>query len=140
VIRFLLRIAFWLSIVVLLLPSDPAKRGDNGRTQVGPTEAFEVAHAALDDARDFCARRPDTCVVGSQAFQTFGQKAQHGAKLLYEFLSNRFAETPPSPRGEARVGGANERPGRHTLTPEDMAPGWNGPGRKSMPLPPRRPA
>ena len=138
--RFLLRVAFWLTIVVLLLPADPGKRSDDGRGQVGAVEALGAAQAVVEDARDFCARRPETCVVGSQAFQTFGQKAQHGAKLLYEFLSDRFAETASSaPRGETRLGGNNEQPGRHTLKPEDMAPGWNGPERKPVPLPLRRP-
>jgi hypothetical protein len=138
--RFLLKVAFWLTIVVLLLPADPARKDGDGRGQVGAIEAFGVAQAAVEDASEFCARRPGACETGSQAFQTFGQKAQHGAKMLYEFLSDRFADDNSStPRGATRTGAAEERPGRHTLMPRDMIPGWNGPG-KPVPVPPRRPA
>jgi hypothetical protein len=138
--RFLIKVALWLSIVVLLLPGDPASRGDSDRSQVGPIEALGAAQAAVEDASGFCERQPEACEVGSQAFQSFGEKAQHGAKLLYEFLSARFAgKSDVAPRSTGSI--KNERrPGQHTLTPEDLAPGWNGPGLRPTPMPPRRPA
>jgi hypothetical protein len=141
VIRFLFKAAFWLTIIVLLLPADPARRGDREKAQVGAVEAFGAAQAAVEDASEFCRRRPEACEVGSQAFQTFGQKAQHGAKLLYEFLSKRFAESSslPASRSDARAG-PSEWPGRHTLKPEDTVSPWNGPDHRAVPLPPRRPA
>lgn len=134
---FLLRVAFWLSIVVILLPSDPASRKDSTHAQVSPFEAIGAAQAAVQDARGFCARRPEACEIGSQAFQTFGQKAQHGTKILYEFLADRFGETSAGRKAESD---AAERPGRHTLTPADATPNWNSPEMRPVPLPPRRPA
>ncbi|MEX2129775.1 MAG: DUF5330 domain-containing protein [Xanthobacteraceae bacterium] len=135
--RFLVKVAFWLTIVVLLLPADAAKQGEPARAQVGPIEALGAAQAAVEDASAFCSRKPEACVIGSQAFQTFGEKAQHGAKLLYEFLSARFtAKTEPA-TGSIKT---QPRPGQHTLTPDDMAPTWNGPGPRPVPIPPRRPA
>ena len=137
--RFLIKVAFWLSIVVVLLPVDPASRADKDRAQVGPVEALGVAQAAVEDASGFCARQPDACEVGSQAFQTFGGKAQHGAKLLYEFLSARFAaKTDAAPRNTGSIK-TEQRPGQHTLTPDDLAPSWGGPGDKPVPVPRRRP-
>jgi hypothetical protein len=139
---FLLRTAFWLSIVVLLLPADPGKR-DSARPQVGTLETLGVAQAALEDARGFCARRPEACDVGSLALHSFGEKAQYGAKLVYEFLSDKLGESP-APNRQSET--APERPGRHTLTPADVTPTWNAsqqPGNgepRAIPVPPRKPA
>lgn len=139
--RFLIKVAFWLSIVVLLLPADSARHGETAGQQVGALEAFGAAQAAVEDATDFCARRPEACEVGAQAFQTFGEKAQYGAKLLYEFLSSRFAAKTESSTPIATGSIKSEiRPGRHTLTPADMAPAWHGPDANPVPVPPRRPS
>jgi len=138
---FLLRVAFWLSVVVILLPSAPTSKTDPGRPPIGAVEALGAAQAAVEDARGFCSRRPDACETGSQAFHTFGQKAQHGAKILYEFLSDRFAEAPAAaPRKDREETGSIARPGRHTLSAEDALPGWRGPESRPVPLPPRRPS
>ena len=98
--RFLLKAAFWLTIVALFLPA-----GENAKSsapQVGASEAISAAGAAVADARQFCSRQPDVCVVGSQAASVLGQKAQNGAKMLYEFLSDRLGpdETGSVPAGE----------------------------------------
>jgi hypothetical protein len=138
---FLLRVAFWLSVVVIFLPSAPASKTDPARPQIGAVEALGAAQAAVEDARGFCSRRPDACVTGSQALHTFGQKAQNGARILYEFLSDRFAEAPAAtPRKDREETGSITRPGRHTLTAEDSLPGWRGPEARPVPLPPRRPS
>jgi hypothetical protein len=134
---FMLRVAFWLSIVVILLPSDPARKLDNGHAQISPIEALGAAQAAVQDATGFCDRKPAACQIGSQALETFGQKAQYGSKFLYEFLSEHFGETPNSHKAENNV---IEQPGRNTLKPADLAPGWSSPDHRRVPLPPRRPA
>jgi hypothetical protein len=140
--RFLFKVAFWLTIVVLLMPADSDRRADS-RAQVGPVEAFGVAQAAVDDAREFCRRQPEACEVSAHAFQTFGEKAQHAAKLLYEFLSRQFAETPRTATVPLRTTTGSiprAQPGRHTLTPADMEPAWAAPAPRPVPMPPRRPA
>jgi hypothetical protein len=101
--RFLLRAAFWLSIVVLLLPASPSAPGASGPSA---TEAMSAANAAMSDVSHFCARQPDACAVGSQALNQFGHKAQTGAKLLYEFLTDKLGPDEHT---------ASTRPGRrHT--------------------------
>lgn len=132
---FMLRVAFWLSIVVILLPSDPARKLDGGHAQISPIEALGAAQAAVQDASGFCNRKPEACQIGSQALETFGQKAQYGSKFLYEFLSERFGETPDSHKNEVV-----EQPGRNTLKPADITPSWSNPDHRHVPLPPRRPA
>ena len=133
--RFFIKAAFWLTVVVLLLPSEPAKQGQTA--QVSPLEALGAAQAAVEDASGFCERNPDACTIGSQAFQSFGEKAQYGAKLLYEFLSARFTgETAPVATGSIS---APHKPGRHTLTQSDLEPAWTGAEPNYVPVPPKRP-
>ena len=88
--RFLLKLAFWLTVVVLLLPSDRAQQGAPA-PQISTIEAVSASGAVVSDVRQFCARQPDACAVGSQALVQFGYKAQAGAKMLYEFLSDQLS-------------------------------------------------
>jgi len=135
--RFLLKVAFWLTIVVLLLPVDTKQ---DQRARVSPLEALGAAQAAVEDASAFCTRKPEACEIGAQAFQTFGEKALQGAKLLYEFLAVRFTDKADVPaRGATGSIKREPRPGEHTLTPNDLEPAWNGPGAPPVPVPPRRP-
>ncbi|MCC6946891.1 MAG: DUF5330 domain-containing protein [Bradyrhizobiaceae bacterium] len=136
--RFLFKVAFWLAIVILLLPVDTAKRDDAAR--VSPIEALGAAQAAVEDATAFCSRKPEACEVGAQAFQTFGEKALQGAKLLYEFLAARFTDTTDASRSATGSIKRESRPGEHTLTPQDLEPAWNEPGPRAVPVPPRRPS
>jgi hypothetical protein len=85
--RFLLRAAFWLSVVVLLLPASPSTPAASGPSAAA---AMLAANAAVADMRHFCSRQPDACAVGSQALNQFGHKAQTGAKLLYDFLTDKL--------------------------------------------------
>jgi hypothetical protein len=123
--KFLLKAAFWLTIVVLLLPSSEKNAS---APQVGATEAVSAASAAVSDMRQFCTRQPEACAVGSQAAVTLGQKAQTGAKMLYDFLTDKVG---PSETGsvtpKAEHTGSTAQPPQNTLTPEDMAPAWRGP-------------
>jgi hypothetical protein len=125
--RFLLRLAFWLGVVLVLLPSGGSQPAPPG--QVSSSEAFSAARAAVSDMRGFCERQPDACVVGSQAATTVGYRLQAGAKVLYEFLNEQFgqaesatsavtAKAPPIPPA---------RPSQNTLTAADLAPAWRGP-------------
>src|SRR5262245_5922701 len=84
--KFLFKAAFWLTIVVLLLPSSEK---NTSAPQVGATEAVSAASAAVSDMRQFCTRQPEACAVGSQAAMALGQKAQTGAKMLYDFLTDK---------------------------------------------------
>lgn len=128
---FLLRVAFWLSIVVVLLPAGP--KTDPDAPAVSTFEAIGAAQAAIKDARGFCQREPEACAVGSQALQVFGQKAQNGARMLYELLSSSSETKQDGPTG------STPRPGRDTLTADDRALPWLGPQKTANPqVPPRR--
>jgi hypothetical protein len=128
--KFLVKVAFWLTIVVLLLPARE-QQSTAPAPPVDATEAVSAASAAVSDMRHFCSRQPDACTVGSQAAVAFGQKAQTGAKLLYEFLRDRLGPNESGavavkPTDRRAVGGTGQ-PSQHTLTPDDLAPAWRGP-------------
>ncbi len=124
---FLLRTAFWLSIVLALLPTG-GSQPKSKEASINPIEAVSAAGAAVSDLSGFCARQPDACVVGAQAASAFGQRAQAGAKMVYEFLSEKMA---PSETGSVAPAKAAHTAGtktmQHTLTPADLQPAWRGP-------------
>jgi Family of unknown function (DUF5330) len=114
---FLLRAAFWLTIVLALLPTGSAVSTAGG-PQVG--EAISAAGAAVADVRHFCARQPDACEVGSQVVAMIGQRAQAGAKMLYD----RYIEHS-GPTETGSLSGAKPEPVAGPAMPitTDRAPG-----------------
>src|ERR1700720_4423048 len=93
---FLLRMAFWLSVVLVLLPSGGSQRTATASapsTELGAVEAVSAASATVSDMRGFCARQPEACAVGSQAAVAFGQRAQAGARMVYDFINERAGQT-----------------------------------------------
>lgn len=125
---FLLRVAFWLSIVLVLLPSGTPKTATQ-TASVGPIEAVSAAGAAVSDMSQFCDRQPEACVVGAQAAQAFGQRAQAGARMVLDFINEKMNETGSiKPAGKAEPA----RPSQHTLKASDMQPGWRGPAPRSV--------
>jgi uncharacterized protein DUF5330 len=123
---FLLRVAFWLGVVLVLLPtggSEPLPK-----SQVSAGEAFSAAKAAVSDMQQFCARQPSVCEVGSQTAVTLGQRAQVGAKMLYEFLQERFgSDESIAAQSTGSVPLPTVKPSQHTLRPDDLSPPWRGP-------------
>jgi hypothetical protein len=120
---FLIKAAFWLTILLLLLPTD-------GQQQ---NQVYGTAEAAVKDVASFCERNPETCATGKNAFDVLVQKAQFGARMLMDLI-----------KGDARTGQAEQAtaddagvmplkpalwdtPG-DTLSPEDREAGWGGPG------------
>jgi Family of unknown function (DUF5330) len=128
---FLLRMAFWLSIVLILLPSG-TQRGPATTSQVGAADALSAASATVHDLKGFCTREPDACTVGSQLATTLGYRAQAGAKILYDFLTDAMAprETGSLADDSDKSPLANSSPqqaSQSTLTPADLSPPWRGP-------------
>lgn len=139
VMFFLLRMAFWLGIVCLLLPSGGAKT-TSPDAQIDATQAVTLASAAVSDARGFCERQPDACAIGGKVAVALGHKAEAGARTLYEFISAKLSEKPaPAEKTADKSSGEMVpvmAPGNGTLTQADMRPAWHAP----VPLPPRREA
>ena len=137
VMFFLLRIAFWLGVVCVLLPSGRPKNDE----QIDAAQAITVASAAVSDARGFCDRQPRACVEGGAVATAIGHKAEAGARTLYQFISAKLTDKPVAADPEVAAKSA-EKPavvpvsarGHGTLTGADLQPAYHAP----VPLPPRR--
>jgi hypothetical protein len=109
---FLIRIVFWLSIVVILLPGDP--QSDTPPPRVTVFETLSSFRAVAADFSGFCDRNPDVCVTGGTALKAFAEKAQNGARVLFRYLDE----------GVDPVGTEDDQ---DTLTDRDRSPAWQGP-------------
>jgi hypothetical protein len=125
---FLLRVAFWLSIVLILLPTGGSQPVP--QSQVSAGEAISAAKAAVSDMQHFCERQPGVCEVGSQTAVTLGQRAQVGAKMLYEFLQE-WLSSNEAVNSTGSVPSTAGNPSQHTLRPADLSPPWHKPTREA---------
>lgn len=157
---FLLRTAFWLTIVFALLPGHP-KTGTEAAgttaaagaavtaTGIDPVEALGAASAAVSDASGFCGRQPQACAIGAEVIAAIGARAEAGARMALAYVGTQIAEEKRKVAERAQG-----RPSTDTLTADDLGPTWQGQppvsaspmavGREMqrilVPLPPKRPA
>lgn len=150
---FLLRMAFWLGLVLVLLPTDKTPDSDKG-LQIGASDAISAATAAMSDMSQFCNRQPAACVVGGQAATVIGERAQSGAKKVYQFITDKAdkneKKVPDStdkagkkaPDHTGSIGTPDDRTTgeaeiaavvRQTLTQDDLAIDWQPPGATAAP-------
>src|SRR5262245_15118150 len=122
--RFILRMAFWLSVILILLPSGGSQPAP--KVNFSAADAVSAAGATVSDMKQFCGRQSEACAVGSQVAAALGHRAQAGAKMLYEFLSEQFGPSDTGALAKSS-GGKTARQSQHTLTPADIAPAWRGP-------------
>jgi hypothetical protein len=122
---FLLRMAFWLGLVLVLLPREKTPESEK-LPQLGASQAVSAATAAVSDMGQFCKRQPAACEVGGKAASVIGQRAQDGARKLYQIITDK---RPPDHTGS--IDGAAHAPDtlaeaapRDTLTPDDLAVEW----------------
>ena len=128
---FLIRTTFWLSVVILLLPTPESMK--TPETGFGTPPAVSAASAAMSDMGQFCARQPAACKVGSQALTQFGYQAQASAKRVYDFLTEKMqTQNGTATAAPARAVPSDIGPAvRGTLTEADMATTWRGPQRQA---------
>ncbi len=131
---FLLRLAFWIGLVLVLLPRDKSPDADK-TPQINASEAISAATAAVNDMSQFCKRQPAACEVGGQAATVIGQRAQGGAKKLYQIITDKPDKSDKSdkhaPDHTGSIGGmeseaAQAEAAHDTLTPDDMQIEWQG--------------
>lgn len=120
---FLIRLAFWVGLAVLLLPTDERQQA----------RLYTTAVATVERATTFCDRNAKICAGAGELWATFVKKAEFGARMAIDLVGNSARKDesaepqvqPAADRGrpaEARLGPAP----RGTLTPSDLAPAWRG--------------
>jgi hypothetical protein len=128
---FLLRMAFWLGLVLVLLPREKTPESDKV-PQVGASEAVSAATAAVSDMGQFCKRQPAACEVGGQAATAIGQRAQDGARQLYKIITDKKPVTDKKPDHTSSIDPADDAEAAvalpaDALTADDMAIEWRLP-------------
>ena len=121
---FLMRMAFWLGLVLVLLPTEKTPQ-DAKLPQIGATEAVTAAGAAMSDVSQFCVRQPAACEIGSQAATVIGHRAQAGARKVYQMITEK------KPDHTGSIGRSDDASSQFapadTLTLNDLKADWRGP-------------
>ncbi len=115
---FLIRTAFWLSLFILLLPTDEQDK----------RVVYSNAEAVVSDLHTFCTRNPDVCEASKSAAHTFSLKAKFAAKMLMDFWNEKAGSTiVPASDWANRRPSFFRRSAQNSLTSEDMRPSWSIP-------------
>jgi uncharacterized protein DUF5330 len=142
---FLLRMTFWLGLVLVLLPRDKTPESEK-LPQISVSDAVQAATAAVSDMGRFCKRQPQACEVGGQAATVIGARAQDGARKIYRSVTDKKPEEkkpddkksegdskqPAEHTGSIGVAEGDNPPSvemapRDTLTADDLATDWHLP-------------
>ncbi len=131
---FLLRMAFWLGLVLVLLPREKTPESEK-LPQIGVSQAVQAATAAVSDMSQFCKRQPAACEVGGQAATVIGVRAQEGARKLYQTITDKKSpdtdkKTPDHTGSIDSVDAGDpalaDTAPRDTLTADDLVAEWRG--------------
>ena len=136
---FLLRMAFWLGLVLVLLPREKTPESQK-LPQIDASQAVQAVTATVSDMGQFCKRQPQACEVGGQAATVIGVRAQEGARKLYHSVTDKKPDTDKKPEGDKKapdhtgsIGGPGDSDSAlvqtapsDTLTAEDLAVEWRG--------------
>jgi len=121
---FLLRTAFWLTVVILILPADKPNTQTSETNQAGYNvnagSLYTAARNTVSDIASICERNPGVCETGQAALNTFGEKARTGAKMMMDFVSDRTGDSSSSAPQQRQTS-------QNTLIPRDREPNWGGP-------------
>jgi len=85
---FLIRIAFWFSLVLLALPLGPQGEA----ASVGPVQALQAASEALNDMTGMCDRRPEICRTERRPSRRSRARAREGARIAVGMLADKGGE------------------------------------------------
>jgi hypothetical protein len=77
----------------------------------------------------FCKRQPAACEVGGQAATVIGQRAQAGARKLYQIITDKRSPDHTGSIGSIETSDPSlaEMGPHDTLTPDDLTAEWRVP-------------
>ncbi|PZQ17004.1 MAG: hypothetical protein DI565_06350 [Ancylobacter novellus] len=121
---FLLRIAFWVCLLLMFLPFGSNLKSDGpgaqDRASIDAMAALAAAGATISDVGGFCTRQPGACDVGQQALKIVGERAAAGAQAVQNYLASDSAPAKPAASAPAATS-------RGTLSAADRKPAWRDP-------------
>ena len=123
---FLVRSAFWLALLVALVPSDP---GEQARM-------YQTTSYALHQAVTFCDRNAAICKEAQAHWAVFKDKAAIGARMAGDLVNERL--TKPASLPAAAPGPSlpplleQPQPAADTLRAADREPAWRVRARSQL--------
>lgn len=155
----ILRTAFWLSAIIILLPAGNDNTPGGGKpgetAQVSPEQVVVAATSTASDVSEFCSRQPGVCKTGSAVAGLFEAKAKNGVSLIYNWATETNVISQANAQGayqeanlatsgspdltrliatissEGPIKAKNNRSRQNTLEPADLIPEWSAPKRKT---------
>jgi Family of unknown function (DUF5330) len=133
---FLIRVAFWVGLAVLLLPTDERQQA----------RLYGTAIATVERVTTFCDRNAQACAAGAELWAAFVKKAEFGARMAIDMATSggrkdedaapartQPTSAPANARTKAEAKPEPQVPApkmpasvRGTLTPADLTPTWRG--------------
>ena len=110
-IRFVLKSAFFLGLVAMVMPSLTGRSSEAGTSSTG-IDVFSTlsgAQAALSDLSGFCGRAPDACAAGGDLARFAAERVGDGIQMAYGFLD---ASVDPRSTLQKRFAGVDPKAGR----------------------------
>lgn len=118
---FLIRTAFWVGLILLLLPTN----------KEGQQVVFGTMEAAIRDMQGFCLRNPEACAHGREAFAQLSDKAVSGFRMVAGLATDAVWQNNSTVSTiEAKLTAARElaaqdlTASQNTLTSADIEPDW----------------
>jgi hypothetical protein len=125
---FLLRLAFWVMLICLLLPGS---HEDNRRL-------ITSAEQTVNDVRGFCQRNPQVCDDMRMSMTTLLSRFRSGAELLQTWLAQQGGESEGHGTTAER-GTTTGRQGRSDASPQPVTKWQDGLSSSDKQLPWRGP-
>ena len=119
---FLIRVTFWIGLVLVLVPTGKTQTDVQG-PQIGVVDAWSIASATVSDLGQFCTRQEQACAIGGQVMSALGHRAQAGAVAIYAYMTEQKAKGDDKTIAPAEA----VTPSQSTLTAADRALDWRGP-------------
>ncbi|WP_265515671.1 DUF5330 domain-containing protein [Nitratireductor luteus] len=107
---FLIRSAFWLSLVLLVIPLDTGSGGE-GPDAIGPIQAFFAAREAVVDMVGICERKPEVCETGRAALATIAARARQAVTI-----ASGLVDADETSKAAVETAGDSPRPSEPVLT------------------------
>ena len=94
---FLIKGSFWFSLVLIALPflDSGSQEALDKAPPLEVGQSVSAAMEAFEDIKQICVRKPEICATGSETFAALGIRAKEGARIAYQFLDAKFADSEP---------------------------------------------
>ncbi|MAU94407.1 MAG: hypothetical protein CMP81_00760 [Fulvimarina sp.] len=101
-IRFVIKMAFFLGLIAMLVPGGTSR---DGEPEINLFAVLYGAQAAMSDLSNFCERAPSACAAGGDVARFAGERVSDGLALAYDFVddavSKRRRDEPEAARAMA---------------------------------------